>query len=171
MILAQTRRANQFVFCLVLSAKIFRFALTPNQIYIHHRPVPQRGVAQRQRRGAGCGGRGRCCRRAAQTRTEKSCGPDAPTLASSWRKQFRRRRWQTSPVAGESTKETVKTIARGMPGVSGVTVVTNARVYYHYTRGCGRLGRPAFPAPSVERAGSFRHNPRESRRGIEKVCL
>jgi putative proteasome-type protease len=58
-----------------------------------------------------------------------------------------------------------------MPGVSGVTVVTNARVYYHYTRGCGRIGRPAFPAPSVERAGSFRHNPRESRRGIEKVCL
>jgi hypothetical protein len=43
-----------------------------------------------------------------------------------------------------------KTIARGMPGVSGVTVVTNARVYYHYTRGCGRIGRPAFPAPSVE---------------------
>jgi len=25
------------------------------------------------------------------------------------------------PVAGESTKETVKTIARGMPGDSGVT--------------------------------------------------
>src|ERR1700730_3001129 len=31
---------------------------------------------------------------------------------------------------------------------SGVTVVTNARAYYHYTRGCGRIGRPAFPAPS-----------------------
>jgi hypothetical protein len=44
-------------------------------------------------------------------------------------------------------KITVKTIARGMPGVSGVTVVTNARVYYT-TRGCGRIGRPAFPAPS-----------------------
>jgi hypothetical protein len=44
-----------------------------------------------------------------------------------------------------------KTIARGMPGVSGVTVVTNARVYYHTTRGCGRIGRPAFPAPSVSR--------------------
>jgi hypothetical protein len=35
-----------------------------------------------------------------------------------------------------------------MPGDSGVTVVTNARAYYHYTRGCGRIGRPAFPAPS-----------------------
>jgi hypothetical protein len=35
--------------------------------------------------------------------------------------QVRRRRWQESPVAGESTKEAVKTIARGMPGDSGVT--------------------------------------------------
>src|SRR4051812_18429869 len=37
---------------------------------------------------------------------------------------IRRRRWQQSPVTGKSTKETVKTIARGMPGVFGVTVVT-----------------------------------------------
>jgi len=45
-------------------------------------------------------------------RTAKSCGPDAPTLASSWRWCFasRRRRWQQSPITGESTKETVKTI-------------------------------------------------------------
>jgi hypothetical protein len=35
---------------------------------------------------------------------------------------------------------TVKTIARGMPGDSGVTVVTNARAIYHTTRGCGRIG-------------------------------
>jgi hypothetical protein len=30
---------------------------------------------------------------------------------------FRLRRWQKSPVTGESAKETVKTIAQGMPGV------------------------------------------------------
>src|SRR6202011_1534261 len=35
-------------------------------------------------------------------RTAKSCGPDTPTLVSSRWKQFRRRRWQKSPVAGES---------------------------------------------------------------------
>jgi hypothetical protein len=40
----------------------------------------------------------------------------------------------TSPITRESPKETVKTIARGMPGVSGVTVVTNARVFYHHAR-------------------------------------
>src|SRR5579872_7520390 len=32
--------------------------------------------------------------------------------------------WQKSPVTRESAKETVKTIARGMPGRTGVTVVT-----------------------------------------------
>jgi hypothetical protein len=45
----------------------------------------------------------------AGSRTAKSCGPDAPTLASSRQESFCRRRWQTSPVTGESTKETVKT--------------------------------------------------------------
>jgi hypothetical protein len=49
--------------------------------------------------------------------TAKSCGPDAPTLESSRWRQLRRRRWQKSPVTGESTKETVKTIAQGRPGV------------------------------------------------------
>jgi hypothetical protein len=42
-----------------------------------------------------------------------------------------------------------KTIARGMPGVSGVTVVTCLRAFLICTQGCGRIGRPAFPAPSV----------------------
>jgi hypothetical protein len=42
-----------------------------------------------------------------------------------------------------------------MPGVSGVTVVTNARAFYHHTRGCGRIGRPAFPAPSDFREGGM----------------
>jgi hypothetical protein len=64
-----------------------------------------------------------------------------------------------------------KTIARGMPGVSGVTVVTNARVYYHTTRGCGRIGRPAFPAPSDPRAAIYRKNSRETGGEIADVCL
>ena len=51
------------------------------------------------------------------------------------------------PVTGEITKETVKTIARGMPGDSGVTVVTNARVTTLHAR-LRAHRRPAFPAPS-----------------------
>jgi hypothetical protein len=65
---------------------------------------------------------------------EKSCGPDAPTLASSLRKHFRRRRWQKSPVTGESTKETVKTIAQGMPVDGVVPVVTNSSCFLTFAR-------------------------------------
>ena len=53
-------------------------------------------------------------------------------------------------VTGESTKETVKTIARGMPGETGVTVVTTLVCFILFrTRGRGRIKRPAFPAPSI----------------------
>jgi hypothetical protein len=49
-------------------------------------------------------------------------------------RHIRRRRWQTSPVTGESTKETVKTIAQGMPGDPGVTVVTMLVCFFHIAR-------------------------------------
>src|SRR3954451_11147073 len=100
-------------------------------------------------------------------RTAKSCGSDAPTLASSWRKYFRWRRWQQSPVTGKSTKETVKTIARGMPGEPGVTVVTMLVCFLFCMRGCGRIERPAFPAP----AQIYRHNSDASRRENAEVCI
>src|SRR3981081_3187022 len=45
-----------------------------------------------------------------------------------------RRRWQQSPVTGKSTKETVKTIARGKPGRSGEPVVTTLVCSYHFAR-------------------------------------
>jgi hypothetical protein len=45
-------------------------------------------------------------------RTAKSCGPDAPTLASSFVESSAKRWWQKSPVTRESAKETVKTIAQ-----------------------------------------------------------
>src|SRR5882724_7817125 len=91
----------------------------------------------------------------ARTRTAKSCGPDAAVLASSRRNIFPQATVARKPITGEITKETVKTIARGMPGYSGVTVVTNACAFYQYTRGCGRIERPAFPAPSDWRVRNF----------------
>jgi hypothetical protein len=51
----------------------------------------------------------------------------------------------------ESAKETVPTIAWGMPDDSGASAV-NTGVHTHYpqrARGCGCIGHPAFPAPSV----------------------
>jgi hypothetical protein len=38
------------------------------------------------------------------SRTAKSCGPDAPTLASSFAVRPAKRWWQESPVAKESAK-------------------------------------------------------------------
>ena len=63
----------------------------------------------------------------------------------------RRGWWQESPITRESAKEAVKTIAQGRPGTSGKPVVTNLRVFYFYTQGCGCVARPAFPAPSALR--------------------
>ncbi len=50
-------------------------------------------------------------------RTAKSCGPGTSTLVLSFlRDDPRERRWQESPIAGESTKQAVKTVVQGMPG-------------------------------------------------------
>ncbi len=93
-------------------------------------------------------------------RTAKSCGPDAPTLASSSRMlcrpyrasdttQVRKRRWQKSPVTGESTKEPVKTIACGNAGRFRCTRCYSCAFYHSKcTRGRGCSGHPAFPTPS-----------------------
>src|SRR5216684_5968937 len=93
------------------------------------------------------------------SRTAKSCGPDAPTLASSLaevlsalpgseKTLIRRRRWQKSPVTGESTTYAVKTIAQGMPGVPGYLWLLPL-CFLHCTGGfCGCSGHPAFPTPS-----------------------
>jgi hypothetical protein len=81
-------------------------------------------------------------------RTEKTCGPDAPTLASSLQVVTCRRRWQKSPVTGESTEETVKTIAQGMLGVSGEPVVTTLVCFFHFAReAMGAAGTRHFLRP------------------------
>jgi len=56
------------------------------------------------------------------------------------------RRWQESPVAGESAQETVKTIARGMLGDFRCDL-TNACALYHYicTRGYRAHRAPGIP--------------------------
>jgi hypothetical protein len=85
----------------------------------------KRGVSRSSRTlGAGCDGRDGLVRRTRPTRTAKPCGPGAPTLASSFAEFSAKRRWQESPVTGESTEHAVKTIAQGRPGKPGVPVVT-----------------------------------------------
>ena len=82
-------------------------------------------------------------------RTAKSCGSDAPMLASSLREDAQ---MTVSNKPGHRGEHEVsrKTIARGMPGETGVTVVTTLVCFVLFrTRGRGRIGRPAFPAPSI----------------------
>jgi hypothetical protein len=71
------------------SAKIFRFAIPPNQIDNHRIPSRSEGrFAIVTDVGTGCGGREGGARRAWLMRTAKSCGPGAPKQALSRRKQF-----------------------------------------------------------------------------------
>ena len=56
------------------------------------------------------------------------------------------------PITGESTKEAVKTIARGKPDVSGEPVVTNARVYYTPRAAAGAPGARHSLRPLISRA-------------------
>src|SRR4051794_3828444 len=57
-----------------------------------------------------------------------------------------------------------------MPGETGVTVVTNSCAFLFRTRGYGRNGRPAFPAPSVFRWRKLIQNSRETRGENANVC-
>ena len=66
-------------------------------------------------------------------RTAKSCGPDTPTLVSSSRKATFADDGGKQARSPGSAEETVKTIARGMPGDSGVTVVTTLACSFYFT--------------------------------------
>src|SRR5258707_10007486 len=87
------------------------------------------------------------------TRTAKSCRSDAPMLASSLREEAQA---TVSNKRGHRGEREVsrKTIARGMPGDPGVTVVTMLVCLFYLHARLRRFGRPAFPAPSVSRAFS-----------------
>ena|SRR5437764_14883156 len=105
-------------------------------------------------------------------RTAKSCGSDAPMLASSLREEAQ---MTVSNKPGHRGEREVsrKTIARGMPGRSGVTVVTTLVCFVLFrTRGCGRIQRPAFPAPSDLRGREIQANlARKPRRDREAVFV
>src|SRR5712664_93213 len=82
------------------------------------------------------------------TRTAKSCRSDAPIVGV---KSAIRSAGDGVKKRGHRGEREVsrKTIARGMPGRSGVTVVTTLVRFLFCVRGCGCIKRPAFPAPSV----------------------
>jgi hypothetical protein len=115
--------------------------------------------------------------RAARLTSAPICGRRSRVVLTPrrWRQvggAIRRRRWQTSPVTGESPKETVNTIAQGNAGCIRWTCGDYARVLPTLrTRGCGCSGHPAFPAPSFSRRRILARPGRNPRRGNADVRL
>ena len=107
-----------------------------------------RGASRSSRTlGAGCDGRFGDARRAALVRTAKPCGPDAPTLASSWRSDPQAMVARKPGHQGERVISR-RTIAQGRPDCFGEPVVTTLVRFFVCVRGCGCIGHPAFPVPS-----------------------
>src|SRR5258708_36913920 len=78
-------------------------------------------------------------------RTEKSCGPDTPTLvSSSWDNNSTDNGGKKARSPGRARRKPLKPFCSGMPGCSGGPVVTNARVYYT-TRAAARASAPGIP--------------------------
>src|SRR5437773_3104539 len=103
-------------------------------------------------------------------RTAKSCGSDAPMLASSLREEAQ---MTVSNKPGHRGEREVsrKTIARGMPGENRCDRGDYARVLFLLcTRGCGRVGRPAFPAPSEFSGRMFTSKTRAYRAARSRSC-
>ena|SRR5438105_4466702 len=131
--------------------QIERLTLTPNQRFSLRRlALSERGASRSSRTlGAGCGGRFGDARRAALMRTAKPCGPDAPTLASSF--------------AGSDSCEAMVARKPGHQGERGISRkplrregrIVSANLWrlrscaFFCTRGYGCGEHPAFPAPSI----------------------
>src|SRR6266436_7472335 len=113
-------------------------------------------------------------------RTAKSCGPDAPTLASSSRScvgptGFRQNlalRMTVAKEPGHRGEHDIsrKTIACGNAGRFRCTRCYSC-AFYHYkcTRGRGCQGHPSFPTPSL--GGRFSNASGASRRENTDTCL
>jgi hypothetical protein len=131
----------------------------------HGRGVRMRWTRQRFARDGIAGRVDEACERSTASgrgmlqRTAKSCGPDAPTLASSSRRQVGPTGLRHAISAddggkqarspGRARRKPLKPLRAGMPGDSGVLVVTRVRfTTIKCTRDRGCSGHPAFPTPS-----------------------
>ena len=108
----------------------------------------------------------------AHLRTAKSCGPDAPTLASSSReaKLLAGEGGNKARSPGRARRNPLKPLRGECRAFSGVTVVTNARVYYTTRAAAGAPGARHSPRP-LERGRDFAAKLARTRGEIAKSCL
>ena len=90
-----------------------------------------RGDRDRHERAVGCGGRGGALDETRLSRTVKSCGPDAPMLASSWREVILAN--DGGNKAGHRGKREVsrKPIAQGKPECFRWTCMLVCAIFLH----------------------------------------
>ena len=112
-------------------------------------------------------------------RTEKSCGPDArgsgvkscgdvrPTGTRI--DQLQGDGGNSATLPGESTKDTVKTIAQGRPGDRHTCGPTPCAFFARGTSGAS--WRPAFPAPLLSKGARPKQSSGEMSREAAKACL
>jgi hypothetical protein len=106
-------------------------------------------------------------------RTVKSCGPDASTPASSWRKKLSADdgdKQARSP--GRARRKPLKPLRAGMPGESGCNRGDYARmlIFILHARLRVRLA-PGIPHALCLRGEGFTHSSGALRRGNAEVCL
>src|SRR3984885_10886508 len=134
----------------------------------------QRGGSRRHGRGAGCGGRGGALDGRCLQRTAKTCGPDTPTLVSSWR--------VTADDGGKKADHrgehgiSRKPLRAGMSGVfRWLAVNTRVHTYYHSAHeaagasGARHSPRPLFSGRMLL-ANLGRTAPRECESVAERHC-
>jgi hypothetical protein len=157
-------------------AKIFCFAPDPNHFHNSRRPVPQRGVAHVTNAGrdavdAAASGEQWRAGRMMLKRTAKSCGSDAPGLASSLREEAQAT-MTTKPGHRGEHEISRKTIARGMPGDFRCDRGDYARVLFYFAReAAGALSARHSLRPLLSRGECFLQNSGTSRRGIADAHL
>jgi hypothetical protein len=145
------RRANRRFACPVPFAKIFWFTFDPNHLFIFAIPAQYRGAFRdRHERRAWDAMDAVAPRTNGAFRGRRS----RVVLTPRRRRQVGERNFtddgdKKARSPGRARNRLLKPLRAGMPGDPGATVVTNARAYYHYTRGCGCNGHPAFPAPPL----------------------
>jgi hypothetical protein len=142
---------------------------TPKSGAYPFRPVPLQGALRgRHERGTGCGGR----KGGALTRRCWSGRRSRVVLTPRGRCQvggsdIRQRRCQKILITGESTKETVKPLRAGMPGVSGKLVVTTTgeHLYPFLPTRLRVHWAPGIPHALFWKGGTFLTKPRAKTRG------
>ena len=135
--------------CPVLARKICRLCRRANQWspLRASRPDQEGRFAIVTNVGSGCDGRVGAARRAASSRTAKSCGPDVSTLISSRRNASRGDGGKKARSPERARSKPLKPIAQEKPDRFGGPVVTNSCLLFFDTRLRVRLSIRLFLRP------------------------